>query len=430
MGLRLAGAPLRRTSPVLLRGVGWILCATATWAVAGAAGAWFPLWPAAAVGLVGAVLGGRADRQIPSRREWAALRPIVRPSAWLIADAAILAMAAIHSFPWLEDAWAARMVGALTAWWALEVVLTVRKPPLRLAAGVAGGLVLVLAVMEYRPRLDPLRPPLAYLPFAGATADCGGVPLRLSTGHAAWLNRPSGHSGLGALVFHGAHPQGSRQPAACVLRRALVDAGYTVLAVDHAGFGQSPAPAIDAPLDAWDPMAADLAALARLRSEPGVRSVIAVGHSMGTQDAVRLVAQEDIALAILFGAADTPRRDEDYSYMRFHRDRGLSDTLPRARWEEITLRFYDWSRVLDQLTAGHPLVIFGVLEHEWPNLKTWRMPTYNRIPEPARLWTVQGASHYFSSSEISGVVVGDTRVSNELVEGFRQVAARAELRRE
>ncbi len=69
--------------PYGVSALGWILCASATWLGAGAAGAWFPIWPTLLIGLIGSF----AESRLQPR----ALRPL--------ADLTIVALSGALSMP-------------------------------------------------------------------------------------------------------------------------------------------------------------------------------------------------------------------------------------------------------------------------------------------------------------------------------------------
>ena len=64
--------------PLPARTTGWILSTTAAWMAAGAAGAWFPVWPLLLLGVV----GGFVDARAKSRQLWIAGDVVVVATLW------------------------------------------------------------------------------------------------------------------------------------------------------------------------------------------------------------------------------------------------------------------------------------------------------------------------------------------------------------
>jgi pimeloyl-ACP methyl ester carboxylesterase len=228
----------------------------------------------------------------------------------------------------------------------------------------------------------------------------------------------------GALVFHGADPAGARQRAAEVLRRALLDAGYTVLTVEHPGYGESPPPGAADPKSVWDPLATGQAALELLTSLPRVAGIYLVGHSMGTVDVIRLLGrQPNVDGAILFGAGmhDPPGQLSEYWYERFHKDRRLTYRLSRTEVIELQRLYYDDRALLGLLAADHPPIVFARFEKEWRNIASTREEVYGLLPGRKRAWDIANSSHYFSVFSQSGLLLGDTRVARALVRRFAEL---------
>jgi pimeloyl-ACP methyl ester carboxylesterase len=251
----------------------------------------------------------------------------------------------------------------------------------------------------------------------------GTERLVLDAGAVDWLDRPSGPGPFpGALFFHGADHCGAHQPAAIVARRALVDAGFVVLAPDHPGYGESPNPALDAGVDAWDPAPSARAAYRALDAQPDVAWILAVGHSMGTSDVLGLLAtQADVAAAVLFGAA-TSAPLTPYWYQRFHSDRHLEQgSIPVEKWRAIT-RFYDRDRLAAALPDTGVAILFAIHGIEAPHARHERDVLYQLLPEPKELWPLGRTTHYFSTAQRAGILVGDTAVSADLSLGLRRFA--------
>lgn len=301
--LRTSGAALRvRGGWVLVRSVGWVLCVTAAWMAAGAAGAWFPLWPVVVVGIIGAFVDvGWNHRQL-----------------WLASDIVIVTLCGIFSTPPLAYGLLAGAAGVAAAvGFSVDLVLLrsprrVQNTVLTVPLGAVIVLIVMITLLNPGKVFREIKMPIEYhgilwkmFPHIGVTPVHNGDRIVLETGAVAWLDRPpAGGTFPGALFFHGAHRDGSKQRAAVVARRALVDAGFIVLALDHPGFGESPMPSLDADVVAWDPLPTTFAAVTALRSMPDVDRIFAVGHSLGATDVFRLLAASgDLGGAVLLGAS-------------------------------------------------------------------------------------------------------------------------------
>lgn len=421
--VRLGGAPLRRLDGPLV-GAGWLLCMVAVWIAASASGAWTPLWVAAAA----AAVAWGLDAGLRRRRDVAS--PHV--GLLLLADVSVFGLLHLLSAPAAEWTGRTALVLALiaAAWIVLEagvalVPRTLRWGPALL--GLAASLWLVGQTSGQRPTLGSW---ITGVPHLAMTAECEGRQITLSTGSVAWLSGDSdqGQEAGSALVLHGAHPAASLQPSACVLRRALEAAGFRVLALDHPGFGASPSPPVSAPLEAWDPVTSAAEALDRLkRTHDPAKPLLLVGHSMGTGVGARLAASRtDVDGLILMGMAlgDDAASDSlaDYWYERFHADRGLTDSMPRWKWEALGERFGDAEAMLRDLEAVEHPVAFVTFGHEWPNIVATRDSAYGLIREPKAIWHLEGSTHYLNAFHHGGLVLGDWALTKALAARLRRFA--------
>ncbi len=407
--LRCAGAVARAGARIELLVPGWLACMTATWMVAGMAGVAFPLWPALIIGLAGALV------------EWRSEDP-----SWIAAgDLTLLLAMAVWALP--APGWQEMLLligGLAVAWTVLEGWARLTPVPLRVVSAAAALLVVGLMGARLGTASDPLRPLALMLPQLTVIPSCEGQRIQLETGGVAWYDPPRGGDlRPGALLFHGADSRGSRQPAACSLRRALVDAGFAVLSVDHPGYGASPAPPVDAGVEAWDPLDHQLAGLDWLEERSEVGSVeLLAGHSMGALDALRLLgAMPDPAATFLFGMGlgDGEERD-DYWMERFHTDRGLSDRLSEETWRAIQAQHYNFDRVIAELPTDHPRIVFVEFGWEWENLENSRAPAFEAIPGSKERWTLPHSSHYFSAFTWYGLLAADAGVIRSVSRGIRE----------
>jgi pimeloyl-ACP methyl ester carboxylesterase len=254
----------------------------------------------------------------------------------------------------------------------------------------------------------------------GLTPMVAGNRVVLETGAVAWIEYPAGKGPFpGALVFHGNHPDGSRQPSAVILRRALLDAGFVVLSVDHPGYGESPSPSPDAEIAEWDPLPTVLAAFKTLRATPAVKGLLVVGHSMGTADVLRLLgAEAHVDGAILFGGSlNRPR------YNRFHKLRQMRNYISKEKYREIHWRFYDRGRKVEALSPDVAPILFVRFGFEHSNGVATRDMLFEAIPGVKATWDFLDSTHYFNSFGVLGVVVGDTQITQLLASQFRLLAA-------
>lgn len=389
--------------------LGWAalpLLPGATWLAAGSVGILAPAWmPAVAAAIVVGVVAAPCDDR------------------WIYAvDAAIVLAAALTSVPAVPPLIGVLAAGGTAAAWLLvDRVVELSGAGGRVAAlaaaaaiALAGAEVVDRAGDEYLYSVGETAPTLAFLPT------CRGERVEVGSRSVAWLDRPRGPSPHPtALLLHGADPRASRQPAACVLRRALLDGGYAVLALDHVGYGASAPPDSGAGLEAWDPARPAREAISWIREAPGLTPEVIVGHSMGTVDALRVAAggPDGIGAVVLLGAAvGDGGQDEDYWYRRFHRDRGLEYRLPEDRWREIERRYYSADRALDELGPGHPPVVFVAVEREWEHLVEGRDEFFERIPGEKTRRRLEGASHYLNSFFHRDVMVTDAAVLRRTAE--------------
>ncbi|MBN1825418.1 MAG: alpha/beta fold hydrolase [Candidatus Eisenbacteria bacterium] len=415
--LRATAAALRADPPRRsLRAAGWAVAMVSTWIAASGAGAWTPLGPA----LLAAVLGAPI--------EWRRRRTILR----LAAEGGVFLLAGFLSVPPLAPL---RTAAFLLLWvpfgFTLDRLFLRRGAMLRWAA----ALLPLFAVAAIRllhpwavsgawrtlvPAIAPSR--VVFLAFGPAPrAD----RIVLPGGAVAWFERsPEGDGAPGAVLLHGADRRGSAQAAAQALRRALRDAGYAVLAVDHPGYGESPLPDTSA-IETWDPLPDEAAAFDTLRAICGGAPVIVVGHSMGVREAVRLVgARPDAAGAALFGGSLEKRGPQsDYWYERFHTDRRLDRRISREKVDRICALYYDTLPLIRLLPANRTRILFVRFGREHEDVEAMRDVLFARLPAPKESWDLLGTDHYFNSGARIGLVAGDLRAirrASALLRRFRE----------
>ncbi len=410
--LRAAGAAAR-THPTQrpLAILGWILCAKAVWLALGVAGAWAPLWPALTIGLVGGLIDLRVNRGV--------LRTAVD-------TAIVIALGMLSVPPMAVGTLLPALIAIVGGGWVIDALL--RRCPKPVRVGVVllpfvGGALLAFVTP------DSARAVLSFyrvFPHVGVTTPLKGERLVLETGAVAWLDRPAGRGPFpGVLFFHGNDGPGAKQRTACLIRRALLNANILVLSVDHPGYGESPAPDPADGADSWDPLPAGLAALERLRGVPEVDDVILVGHSMGVGDALRLLSTGPaVAGAVLLGASPLQPADRDrYWYERFHEERRMRERLPWEKFLEIRDRFYDKSTLARSVPENHPPIRFVNFEEEHPYIVATRDSLFADIPGKKATWFFSNATHYFSSRDVHGVILADTRVTRRFSQQMRRFLA-------
>ena len=401
-----------------IESVGWISSAIAAWLMASGAGAWYPIWPAPVIGLAGFLIARGSHRQlVASSADLVTLGLVGVFSTPALPNVGLLALAVGFTGIGL---WFDRLGGQIPT--TLQLAVSRMTCFAILALGAVGTYVLAQPFLNAEGGDSPSRNGLFHMGVAPASLYLGERQT-LETGAAAWLAEPPGSGGdQAAIVFHGADSAGSKQRSADVLQRALLEAGYIVLSVDHPGYGESPAPKPNAQVEDWDPLPTALAALERLDQALQVDRILVVGHSLGAVDALRLLGtRPDVTGAVLFGATlpEPPDDLSDYWYERFHTDRRLSYRLPRSQVVTIRSRFGDGLELLDALPEDHPPIVFARFEHEWENALGNQDVLYELLPGSKMVWDVPNSSHYFSSFSRYGLVFGDTRIARWLA---RQLA--------
>jgi pimeloyl-ACP methyl ester carboxylesterase len=415
--LRSAGAAIRvKKHGLPILAVGWLLCTIGVWMAAGAMGAWFPLWPVLVLGAIGAL----SD----SRKQHARL--------WIVSDIIVIVVCGLFSIPPLKiTSVAGTALVAAGIGFCIDSLL-VRSSKRMRAIALALLLIPFLVIGLTKPRIfrngvrllaDMVEHNRLF--YVGLTPAHKGKRVVLSTGAVAWLDRPQSKKPFwGAIFFHGAHSNASRQASAIIVRRALVEAGFTVLAVDHPGYGDSPNPSADAGVDEWDPLPTALAALDLFLAISDVQEVIAVGHSMGAVEVLRLLSiSPRLRAAVLCGAAlinktDSPER-ANYWYNRFHTERKMRGRLSADKVLKIRKRFYGEGRFVSILDNNHPPIVLVQFGSEWPEIVAGRKTLYDALPGQKTIWDLSDSTHYFSSYGVAELVLGDTSVTRALASKFR-----------
>jgi dienelactone hydrolase len=392
----------------------------AGWALGAVLQAWVPVWQMLVLGVVLAV----ATAFVPP-----GIRVFARPAADFLVVALSGVLSVIPARPVL-------VIGAALAFtlagFLIDRISTFligrRLRPLLLAMPVVLVVALCLQVRQpgnFGSRLldeDPLFPLRAALVVPSL-----GTRVALEDGKVAWLLETANGEARGtAVVLHGNHRYGSLQPSGLVLQGALMRAGYDVLAVDHPGFGASLVPAADATWHAWDPTRGAVEALRYLQGRKRVdpKQTIVVGHSMGVDVALKLVADGALAKAVYLwgGSLDRPHGPNWLS--GFHRERNIPCCLPAAVTDRIRDEFYGGGdRFAAALPANHVPVHFVRFGIEHADVTRDREPLYAAIPQPKQLCDFDNVSHYFNTLALRGFVLIDTltlRRTAEILEPAKQ----------
>lgn len=402
----------------------WLLAALPVWFLFGYGGGLAPLYIFLAV----AMLLGFADHLLASgRHSWITLL--------LGALLPLLPAGTAMSLPrtgWLGGlalgcALLAFLLDRVTAMLPERVARRAALLPMAAALGV----VLLMLADALVP--GPSQPTLAFWRHVGLdtlvmpASVPGEERIVLDTGAVAWFNRPHAVSpSPGVLFFHGAHRAGSSQAAAVIVRRALLDAGFAVLAVDHPGFGESPAPSGFA-LSDWDPQPTARAAFAVLTARDDVGSIYAIGHSMGTSEVLRLLGEHVQLAAVLIlggGIADRldPHDDDSYWIRRFRTDRSLSnEAIDPEAIRAISKAHYDNAALADAVPRQGPPIHIGHFGVEWPNVEIAREQLNARLPENVTRHELRNVGHYFDGRSRAGIVLSSGYAYRQGVALFRKI---------
>jgi pimeloyl-ACP methyl ester carboxylesterase len=371
----------------------------ALWTVGAVLQAWVPLWEVLLLGVaVAATLAALPERIGAQSRATAdfvtvaALGPMsVIPVGIPSVIGAAVAFAAAG---FALDRWARRMPAKIQ--WKLLALPAV----LLLLLGVSAK-----QVGDFDSRLLA-QDPLFVLRLALVVPD-PGASLSLQHGIGAWILRTPADRPQGtAILLHGNDPRASWQPAALALQGSLLRAGYDVLSVDHAGYGATPAPDVNADWSAWDPTIGPKQAFRYLRSAHArAPTTIVVGHSMGVDVALQWLSDgADVQAEYLFGGSiDRPTGSENDWIGVFHQQRHMRCCIPLQTMRTVRDRFYSgadhFARVLP---GGHAMVHFVRFGIEYADVTQDREPLYADIPAPKMVHDFAGVTHYFNTLSLRG----------------------------
>jgi pimeloyl-ACP methyl ester carboxylesterase len=402
----LAPATSRKLYRYLISG-SWL--GLAGWTLGAVLQAWVPIWEMLVVGVALSLLAAFSPGKF---------QRYARPLADFFT---IVSLGALSVIPVQLALVVSAALAFAVAGYVLDRFATLLSPRLHPAVlAMPAVLALILGLQVRQPgnfgsRLleeDPLFPLRAAL-----VVPTSGERLPLQQGTAAWLlETPIDEPRGTAVVLHGNHRNGSRQPSGIVLQGALLRAGYDVLAIDHPGFGSSAAPAATAGWREWDPAFGALQALRYLESQQGadLGETIIVGHSMGVDVALKVAADGARASAVYLWGGSLDRPYGPNWLNGFHRERNLPCCLPTAVTDRIRAEFYGGGdRFAAALPADHPPVHFVRFGIEHADVTRDRELLYAAIPEPKQLCDFDDVSHYFNTLSLRGFVLIDTLTRRE-----------------
>ena len=240
------------------------------------------------------------------------------------------------------------------------------------------------------------------------------------------------------LLLHGLTPYGSDLPVYHALATALARAGYLVVALDFAGFGDSDDPyrlGSEQALDAERDVRAALAAIETLPVASG--PVTLIGHSMGAIEAMGVgLADPRVGAVVTIGpprrTAEILAREEGRSY-HWDRIRRTYDSVyhrPMPAWftrerflalksrRDIERYREAWAR------EGHVplLIIDGELESAAD--RAYLRQYAARVRPPLRHVTVRDADHDLNTGRIGELLYYDRAAVETVVREIRALEAR------
>lgn len=234
----------------------------------------------------------------------------------------------------------------------------------------------------------------------------------------------------GVLLIHGNTWLGRRLSTYRLMASLLAKEGYTVVAYDQVGFGQSDdrfGRGVAGLPAAYDFLGQARAALEFLLETTSVdrRNLSVLGHSGGVDVALRLAHRgEDVSRVAIMVAPPPPlegdgaveqrraylsRRDED-TY-RFIHGREWPD------WFSWDLTELDASDVMEPFeTPGHSPLLLILGEHDEPRgHEAVRRRLFERVAGPKELVLIPGSDHYLNTAQSLGFVFYDRAVARHFV---------------
>lgn len=232
---------------------------------------------------------------------------------------------------------------------------------------------------------------------------------------AASLYRGGTESSPGILLLHGNTPQGRKLALYQVLATKLAEAGYTVLTIDFAGYGESDDPYQSGSLSALDGGKEVRAALSYLASLGTVDpdSIYVIGHSAGATYALNAgIAEPVVRKIVAIGPSrrDTERllnpADQEYFWERAQRTHQtvyghpLPQWFTREKWLRQRLR-NDMTRHLAYFSGPDhkPLLLLDADQETLPD-RAFLREYHRKISEPKEYVTIAEADHYSNTRNL------------------------------
>ena len=242
------------------------------------------------------------------------------------------------------------------------------------------------------------------------------------------------------LLLHGLTPVGNDLPLYRVLASRLADAGFLVLALDFAGYGDSDDPyalGTEAALDGVRDVRVALDFIERLSATSG--PVTLLGHSMGAVEAMAVgLADRRVGSVVALGP---PRRTADVleteEGRRYHWDRirrtydsvyhrPMPTWFTRERFLALKARRDIEAFQVEWAEPGHVPLLLADGEREPAADREYLRSYAARVGPPARYVTIHDADHYLNSGRIGSVMYYDRAAVAALVTELREWAAASE----
>ena len=247
------------------------------------------------------------------------------------------------------------------------------------------------------------------------TADAAGSA---QPGSVYWESRYPESGNQCAVFFHGAAAAGSMQSTARTFVRSARQNGLRLFAIDHPGYGASPPPPPGASVDAWDPANLTKQVLRQMKRS-GCKTAVALGHSQGVTEALRLFTSNEpfLTKTMIFGAGLFKKdgTEDAYWYDRFHIDRGIEGERKESRqnWQLIRDLYYLNQEYCANTEVGKahlrsansvPLH-FVQFEREHANLVATRDELWQCLAYPEAQQQQLPTDHYMDSVQIGALVL-------------------------